>query len=219
VVGANEQLQGGRELNNIAQKDSYAGTLFQRVIDTINNLCNNVGIAAVGKLPPPPRVDSINIQGTVSNGVVSCPSEILHWTMTHNQSISKGIRYFSEIDTTTGFNNPHVVDHGTSRTGIITLPTFSSTANRTSNIPTKYYIRSYAQYPGSDPCAPTVLGGLGSPLAITMGGTGGATGTGSVTALLASTGSGTASSTGQQGGQGLGTILTRPAPRPKRSTL
>jgi hypothetical protein len=205
--GANEQLTGGRELSYISQRDNYAGSLFTRIIDAINTGFNNAGVAAVGKVPPPPPIDSISVAGgSVVNGVITVPStEILHWTIQHSQAIKKGIRYFSEIDTSPAFTNPHVHDHGTSRSGFTTLPT-----NNTSGSLQTYYLRSYAQYPGSDPCKPTVLGGLAGAIGIRMGGT-------SNLSLLSSTGSGTASSSGQQGGKGLGVDLNRPAPGPRRS--
>lgn len=208
--GVNQQLEGGRELSYINLRDTYAGSLFSKVIQAVNTLAKNAGVAAVGKVAPPPPIAGISVSGTTRGSTVSCPSEIMHWTINHPGAISKGIKYFSEVDTNPGFTNPHVVDHGTSRTGFLTLPTFSSAENKTNNVPTNYYLRSYAQMPGSDPSEHHVLGGLGSPLSINMGGT-------SVTSLLPSTGSGTASSSGQQGGHGLGVVLDRPAPAPKRS--
>ena len=210
MTGENAILDGGQELTMTTQKDVYLGNLIRRVINAVNTLATNTSTSAIGKLPPPPKIDSIQVQGTQANNVLTCPSEILHWTMTHNQAVTKGVRYFSEIDTNPGFTQPHVVDHGTSRTGFLTLPTFSSAENKTNNQPTVYYLRSYAQYSGSDPAKETVFGNLNGSTQIVMGGT-------SVTPLLSSTGSGTASPQGQQGGKGLGTVQQRPAPRPKRS--
>jgi hypothetical protein len=206
--GTNEELQGGRELNYVSQKDAYTGTLFSRVIEAINTLAKNTSVAAVGKLSAPPPVDSITVQGAQSGSTVTCPGEILHHTITHNQAVSKGIRYFSEIDTSPDFTQPHVIDHGTSRSSFLTLPTFQNDG-KTLNT---YYLRSYAQYHGSDPAKPTVFGGLGGALKIQMSGINAST-------LLPSTGSGTASPNGQQGGHGLGVVLNRPAPGPKRSVV
>ena len=205
--GANEQLTGGRELSYISQRDNYAGSLFTRIIDAVNALAKNSGVAAVGKVPTPPPIDSITVAGSsVVNGIMTVPStEVLHFTLQHNQAIKKGIRYFSEISTSPSFTNPHVIDHGTSRSGFMTLPTNNSAGTKQT-----YYLRSYAQYTGSDPCKPTVLGGLSGAIGIQMGGT-------SQTSLLPSAGSGTASSSGQQGGHGLGIVLDRPAPSPKRN--
>lgn len=203
--GENQQLQGGRELNYIAQKDTYAGSLFNRVIDAVNTLAKNAGVAAVGKVSPPPLVDSINVQGSLSGSTRTAPSEILHWTIVHNQAISKGIHYISEVDVDPNFPSPHVVDHGCSRSAFLTLPTLTNTGDKQT-----YYLRSYAQYPGSDPARPTVHGNLGGAIGIQMTGS-------SKTTLLTSAGSGTASPNGQQGGHGLGVVLNRPAPGPKRN--
>lgn len=202
-----EQLQGGRELNYVSQKDAYTGTLFQRLITAVNTLAKNAGVSAVGKTSPPPRIDAINVQGTQVGDTVTCPSEVLHWTLTHNQAIQKGIRYFSEIDTDPNFPTPHVIDHGASRSAFLHLPTQDNAGNTHT-----YYLRSYAQYHGSDPCSPTVHGNLGGALKIQMTGS-------SKTSLLTSAGSGTAAPNGQQGGHGLGKVLDRPAPGPKRNTL
>lgn len=207
MQGANEQLQGGQELNYISQRDAYAGTLFGRVIQAVNTLAKNAGVAAVGKVSPPPPVDNLTVSGSApSNGIISVPqSEILHWTIQHNQAVNKGIHYFSEVDTSPDFTNPHVIHHGTSRSGFLSLPT-----NNAAGAMQTYYLRSYAQYPGSDPTKPTVLGGISGAIGIQMGGT-------SRTTLLPSTGSGTAAANGSQGGHGFGTVLTRPAPTTKRS--
>lgn len=207
--GSDSQLQGGQELGNIAQKDAYAGTLFSRIIEAVNTLARNAGVAAVGKIPPPHPVNSIAISGpTPVNGVVSIPnSEILHWTIDHTQEVNKGVHYFSEIDTSKDFTAPHVIHHGTSRSGFLSLPTNNST-----NVKQTYYLRSYAQYPGSDATKPFVFGGVNGAVGIQMGGT-------SQTSLLPSTGSGTAASNGSQGGKGFGDVLTRPSPGPKRNLL
>jgi hypothetical protein len=206
MQGKNAQLEGGQELSFVEQSMSaYLGSLLRRTINAVNTLSLNSGVAAVGKTPAPPKVDSISISGTQSGNTFTCPSEILHIALTHNQAVAKGVRYFTEVDTNSQFTQPHVFDHGTSRSLFATLPTYSS-----AGVQATYYLRSYAQYPGSDPCEPTVFGNLSGSTAIKMTGS-------SVTALLPSTGSGTASPQGQQGGLGLGKDLVRPKPVPKRS--
>jgi hypothetical protein len=217
--GENQKLDYGRELVYVDQHDQYLGRLLKRVIDGVNTLATNAGVSAVGKTAPPPKIDSITVQGTLAGNTITCPSEILHHVLVHNQSVQKGIKYFSEIDTSPNFPQPHVIDHGTSRSSFLTLPTYSSVANQTATppVPTNYYLRSYAQGPGSDPCEPTVLGGLNGATVINMTPPTGSTG--SVTPLLSSTGSGTAQSTGQQGGKGLGTVLQRPTPQAKRQLV
>lgn len=207
MQGRNGVLEGGQELTKLTQQDFNNGNLLQRIIDAVNSLATNLGGVAVGKSIPPPPVDSIQVQGTQSGNTLTCPSEILHWVLTHNQSVQKGVRYFSEIGTDPNFNQPHIVDHGTSRSGFLTVPT-----NNSKGVAQTYYLRSYPQYPGSDPNVPTVFGGLAGATQIKMTGT-------SNMDLLPSTGSGTASGLGTQGGKGLGSVLTRPAPQPKRSVM
>jgi hypothetical protein len=206
MYGRNSDLSGGQELTHLQQKDFDNGTLLQRIIDAVNSVAKNLGSAAVGKLDPPPPIQSIAVQGVQSGNTITAPSEILHWTMNHTQEVQKGIHYFSEIDTNPNFSQPHVIHHGTSRSGFLTLPTLQNDG-KTQNT---YYLRSYSQYPGSDPQKPTVLGGLSGATKIVMTGT-------SATTLLGSTGSGTASNAGTQGAKGLGVVLTRPAPTTKRS--
>jgi len=205
MQGRSTVLTGGRELIRLSQQDSDNGALIQRIITAVNNMAKNVGISVVGKLPPPPPVDNINVKGTLSNGILTCPSEHLHWTLDHNQSIQKGVQYITEIANEPNFLQPHVVDHGCSRSGFLHLP-----AKDDSDNPITYYMRSYAQYHGSDACKPTVFGGFNRAIPIQMTGS-------SQSSLLPSTGSGTAGSHGQQGGKGLGSLLVRPAPGPKRS--
>lgn len=211
MQGENGRLEYGRELPYLDMKDSFLGSILRRMIDASNTLATNAGVTAVGETTPPPKIDTINVQGTLSTladgtGLLTAPSEILHWTLTHNQSIAKGIRYFTEIDTSPSFPQPHVVDHGTSRSGFLSLPTNTSD---TTPVQQTYYMRSYAQYPGSKPSEPTVFGSLQGATKIQMTGT-------SNTSLLSSTGSGTAQASGQQGGKGLGTVLKRPTPQAKR---
>jgi len=204
--GKNPILDGGRELNYVTQKDVYYVALFGRIINSINNLAKNLGASAVGKNAPPPPIESINVSGPVpSNGVVTLQSELLHWTLTHNAPVQKGIQYITEIDTSPNFIQPHVHDHGCSRSGFLWLPSHDANNNQLT-----YYMRSYAQYHGSDPCKSYVYGGRTAAIGINPTGT-------SQVSILNSTGSGTASPTGQQGGRGLGVDIERPAPGPKRS--
>jgi len=211
--GENQILSGGRELNYLSEKDNFLGSLLQKMINATNTLAKNAGVAAIGKTAAPPKVDSIQVQGVQNGGTIVCPSEILHHVIVHNQSIAKGVRYFSEVDTSPSFTSPHVIDHGTSRSSFLSLPTYATPTAQANGQPTNYYLRSYAQYPGSDPSEPTGLGNIGGSIAINMTPPGV---NGSVTQLLSSTGSGTARQTGQQGGKGLGTVLQRPTTQPKR---
>jgi hypothetical protein len=214
MQGENAQLEGGQELATVSLKDPYLGTLLTRIINGVNSTALNAGVSSVGKMAPPPKIDSISISGTPgANNTFVCPSEVFHAVLTHNQSVLKNIRYIHEIDTNPGFTQPHIFDSGCSRSLFIHLP-----AQNSSGSTITYYHRAYAQMPGSDPCEPTVFGNYTGSTAITM--TPPVVTSGSVpslTSILGSTGSGTASPQGQQGGKGLGTVVSRPAPRPKRS--
>ena len=202
------QLSGGRELSHVNQKDSLMGSLLQRIITSINTLGANTAVSPTGKLPAPPPIDTIDVQGVmdINSNTITVPSEHLHWTMTHNPAIQKGIQYLSEVDTDPNFPQPHVIDHGSSRSGFVSLP--AKDGNGNDNV---YYLRSYPQYHGSDPAPRTTLGGRDGATKIVL------TAAGAGHTLLASKGSGTASTTGQQGGKGLGTVLNRPSPGPKRN--
>lgn len=207
MQGKNSLLDGGQELSKITQRDFDNGSLLQRIISAINTMGVNAGVLPVGKVIPPNPIDSVTVKGTMNtdNTLVTAPGEQLHWTITHNQSVNKHVNYFSEIDTSSSFTQPHVIHHGASRSGFTTLPT-----NNDSGIQQTYYLRSYAQYPGGDPVKPTVYGGLTGPIKIQMGGSTNMT-------LLPSTGSGTAAANGTQGGKGFGVDLQRAAPGPKRN--
>jgi hypothetical protein len=205
MQGRNSDLQGGQELSKLTQKDFDNGSLLKRIIAAVNSLAQNTGAAAVGKLSPPPPIQSITVQGTQSGNTLTAPSEHLHWTINHTQELQKHVNYFTEIATEPNFLQPHVIDHGSSRSGFLSLP-----AQDSNNNPQAYYMRSYPQYPGSDAQKHTTFGGAAGATKIVMTGT-------SKTTLLPSTGSGTASATGQQGGKGMGTDLVRSAPTTKRS--
>lgn len=208
MQGRKAILDGGQELTAIQQKDFNNGTLLDRIIQAVNNLAKNVGATAVGKLDPPPPIQSIQVSGTQNGNTITCPSEILHLTLNHTQELNKGVQYIHEISTESNFLAPHIIDAGCSRSLFVHLPAFQSDGVT----PQVYYHRAYPQYHGSDPQKPTVLGGLAGATQIVMTGS-------SSTSLLPSTGSGTAAATGTQGGHGLGVVLTRSAPTSKRSIL
>ena len=191
------QLDGGRELEIVRQRDPFLGAFLQRIIDGINRFAKNAGVGTIGPIPAPTPVNTTQVKGTLSNNVLSVPGEILHWTHTHNAPIQRGIQYVTEIATDPGFTDPHPVDTGSSRSGFISLPT-----NNDGGQPVGYYLRVTAQYPGGVPSKPTIYGGLQGPTKIVMGGTTNMT-------LLASQSGGTAAP--GQGGQGLGRFPARDA--------
>jgi hypothetical protein len=189
MSGVGGQIDGGRELAMLEQKQPFLGSLFRTVINGINTLAKNTATSATGEIAAPKPPDSVTVAPMGDN---------LHVVISHGGSIQRGIRYFTEVGVDDPkFAQPHVVDHGSARGGFIALPT-----NISSGVPHNYYVRSYAQYLSSQPSSPTVVGGLSSPTAVQL------TGTAIGTPLL-STGSGTASNTGQQGGAGLGKTQVR----------
>lgn len=183
-------------LTEFAQKDPRGGALLSRIIKAVNELSGNIAATPIGQLAPPDPPDAVNV---ASSG------EMVHVQITHNAPVNRGVQYFTEVSNTPSFSRPIVIDHGASRTSHpFPLPTKDSLGNTQ-----KWYFRSYAQYHGSPPSAPTVFGGASNPTPVTLTGA-------TELDLLPSNGSGTASPTGAQGGQGLGTFLSRPALRVKR---
>lgn len=183
------QLDGGRLLSELSIKDPRMGQLLQNVIDGVNRVAKNSGVSAVGDVSAPKAPDSVS---------VNTAGEMMHISINHSGALQRGVRYFSEVSTTPSFNQPLVIDHGTSRTSHpITLPTNDASGNTQS-----YYVRSYAQDPGGPPSSPYTVGGVGSPTAHTMSGSTSMT-------LLSSHGSGTAPNHGQSAAQGLGKFQSR----------
>lgn len=184
-------LDGGRFLADLYAKDSIQATFIQKIINAVNKLGSTLGANPVGNVQPPPPIDNVN---------VSTSGEMMQVTLNHNRPVSKAISYFLEVDNSPNFPQPQVKALGPSRSpGPFPLPTLDQNG-KTLN----YYVRAYAQYPGSKPSTVTTFGGSQNPASITMGGTTSMT-------VLASTGSGTASPTGQQGGSGFGKVITQPA--------
>ena len=176
-------LSGGRALTQWIQRNATEGTLLQRIITGINTLADNTASSAVGRLAPPPPINGL----TVTTG-----GEYAHVTIQHSGNIQQGVHYFVEAANNQGFVGAHPIHFGTSRTrDPIHLAPYDSAGTAQ-----KWYLRGFAQYPGSDPSAPVNYGGA-SPTAISTTGT---------TRLTwnPSTGSGTAANSGQQVGWGFG---------------
>lgn len=181
-------LSGGRMLTKLVQQNPAVGTLLQRVIDGVNTLANNTASSAVGRLSPPPPINAINVK---------MAGEFAHVTIDHSGEIQQGVHYFVEAANNPNYIGAHPIHFGTSRT----RDPIHLAALNDSGDAQKWYLRGYAQYPGSDPSEPVNFGGP-TPTAITP------TGTTRLT-WQPSTGSGTASNTGQQAAWGFGKIQRR----------
>lgn len=181
-------LTGGRVLTKWLADNAQQGTLIQRIINGVNTLADNTASSAVGKIAPPPPINGL----TVTTG-----GEYAHVVIQHSGAIQKGVHYFIEVANNQSFAGAWPIHFGASRTRdpIHLAPKTSGGAAQS------WYIRGFAQYPGSDPSQPVNYGGA-SPTAITTTGT---------TQLTwgQSTGSGTAANTGQQIGAGFGKIQRR----------
>lgn len=181
-------LTGGRALTKLIQKDATQGALIQRIITAVNTLADNTGSSAVGRLSPPPPINALNVK---------VAGEYAHVTIDHSGDIQQGVHYFVEAANNENFANAHPIHFGTSRTrDPIHLAPKDDAGN-----PQTWYLRGYAQYPGSDPSSPVAFGGP-QPTAITT------TGSTQLT-WKPSTGSGTASNNGAQTAWGFGKIQRR----------
>jgi hypothetical protein len=187
-AGAKGTLSGGRALTKWVQDNPTQGSLLQKIITSINALADNTASSAVGRSMPPPPINALNVK---------VAGEFAHVTITHTGDIQQGIHYFVEAANNPQFNGAHPIHFGTSRT----RDPIHLAANDDSGAPQKWYLRGYAQYPGSDPSRPVAYGGA-SPSPITT------TGTTRLT-WQNSTGSGTASNNGQQAAWGFGKVQRR----------
>jgi hypothetical protein len=181
-------LSGGRALSKWVQDNPTQGSLLQKIITAVNTLADNTTSSAVGRSTPPPPINALNVKVS---------GEYAHVTLTHTGNIQQGVHYFVEAANNSSFNGAHPIHFGTSRT----RDPIHLAALDDSGAPQKWYLRGYAQYPGSSPSTPVSYGGT-QPTAITTTGT-------TKLSWQPSTGSGTSSNTGQQAGWGFGKIAKR----------
>ena len=181
-------LSGGRALTKLMQENPTHGSLIQKIITAVNTLADNTASSAVGRITPPPPINALNVKVS---------GEYAHVTITHTGNIQQGISYFVEAANNSDFIGAHPIHFGTSRTRdpIHLAPLDDAGVAQT------WYLRGYAQYPGSDPSTPVPFGGT-VPTPVTT------TGTTRLT-WQPSTGSGTASNSGQQAAWGFGKIPRR----------
>jgi len=180
------QLDAGQFLSEIRAKDPHLAITLQQIIDGVNRLATNTATSPIGDVSPPKSPDSVTVKVS---------GEMAHISISHSGELQRGVRYFSEVSTNQAFGQPIVIDHGSSRTATpITLPTYQDDGTTLNT----YYVRSYAQYPGSPPSPPTVCNNNGFQM---QGST--------KMTPLPSNGSGTAPNNGQSAGQGLGKFQQR----------
>lgn len=185
-------------IKQIPEFGKHLDDAIGKIQEGVNNANLHIGVDALGMVHTPPPVQQLTVK---TNG-----TGMVHAVITDNNAIQKNLEYFVEYDTNPDFRQPHVEHLGASRSmKPVMLPAMDDNGN-----PQKFYFRAYSQYRGSDPNTPVHFGGE-VPTAVNPGGTQQMT-------LIPSTGSGTAQPTGQQGGSGLGKVLFRPAPTPKRTT-
>lgn len=181
-------LSGGRALAQWVLKNPTEGTLLQKIITAVNTLADNTASSAVGRLAPPAPINGLSVK---------VYGEYAHVAINHSGEIQQGIHYFVEAANNPAFAGAWPIHFGTSRTrDPIHLAALDDGGD-----PQTWYLRAYAQYPGSDPTEPTNYGGP-QPTAISTTGT---------TRLTwnSSTGSGTAANTGSQPGWGFGKVQRR----------
>lgn len=187
-------LDGSSLLAKIRAQYPLLSLLFESHENAINLLATNTGTSATGTVPPPDTPEAINVAAGGGHAQI---------VVTHNSPVQRGVNYVTEYSTEPTFLQPHVLDHGCSRTGTVSLPDKNANGDQYS-----YYFRSMAQYPGSKATLPVFHGTQTAPTAVHVGGTG-------QYDLIPSTGAGTALANGTQGGQGLGSVVFRPAIGPK----
>lgn len=191
-------IDSSQFLKLIKNRDPHLGNYLESMFDSVNVALNHVGIDIRGRVQPPSPIAGLN---------VASGSDHVHVTINDNSVLNKNVQYLVEWSAgDPSFAAPHVEDLGSSRGKVIALP-----AKTGAGATQTYYFRAYSQYPGSNPQAKKAyFGSLANPTAVTLTGS-------STLNLLPSQGSGTGRADGTQGGAGLGFVIQRTQPGPKRS--
>lgn len=191
-------IDSSQFLKQIKNKDAFLGNYLESMFDSVNVALNHIGIDFRGKTQPPPPIAGLN---------VVAGSDHVHVTINDSSVIKKNVQYFVEWSAgDPSFSQPHVEDLGASRGRVLALPAKTGAGGTQT-----YYFRSYSQYAGSNPQSKKAYyGSLAAPTAVTLTGS-------STLNLLPSQGSGTGRADGTQGGAGIGLVLQRAQPGPKRS--
>lgn len=191
-------IDSSQFLKQIKNQNPHLGNYLESMFDAVNVALNHVGIDVKGNVQPPSPIAGLN---------VTSGSDQVHVTINDNSVLNKNVQYLVEWSAgDPSFAAPHVEDLGSSRGKVLSLA-----AKTSLGAPHNYYFRAYSQYPGSNPQTKKAYwGSPGNPTAVTLSGS-------STLDYLPSQGSGTGRADGTQGGAGLGYVLTRQQPGPKRS--
>lgn len=194
-------LTGGTFLQQIRLMNRDTALLFERVINGVNNMANHLGVDPQGKVDAPAQHSALTVTPAATGDMV-------HVSINNQSAVKKNVQNFVEHSNDGGLS--WRVDHlGASNEKFIPLPTFKADGTTKQS----YIFRSYPQYLGSDAQAKhTYWGSQVKPTPVTLNGT-------AAMDIPSAVGSGTAAPNGQQGGQGLGTVLNRPAQTTKRPNV
>lgn len=171
-------------------KDPALREALDDIASKIHAGLQQVNATPDGQTPTPPAISGINVLG--ADGIFDVQLQ-------DNNNVARGIRYFLEYSLTPNFQQPTVIDMGTTRNWRGHL------GNQT------FYWRGFSQYPTSKPSPPLHFGGILNPTPVTGGGNAGP-------APQPSTGSGTAPGNGLLGGEGFGKLPNRNS-QSQRSSL
>ncbi len=195
-------IDGGDLLTDIEQQNPKLGIFLRStVLNGINTVAKHASVAPSGDMQPPSAPGGINVK---------VAGEMAHVTINDDNEIQRNVEYQVEYADNPSFSGAHVEHLGSSRGRVLNLPTFPDpNPDDPSPPPHNWYFRTYSQYPGSNP-SPITTYGAENPTPVNMAGT-------TALTLQPSTGSGTALGNGSQSGWGLGKVVQRPVPSPKRN--
>lgn len=170
-------IAGNDLLSQIENENPKLGQyLRQYVLTAIQTTARNAAVDPSSTVQAPEPPSSIK---------VSTAGETVQVNVNHTSPVQRGVQYITHIATNPQFSGAMIHDHGCSRAPVtFNLPTKDGSGNTHS-----YYFATVAQYPGSQPSAPTYYGGA-QPTAVTLSGS-------TQLDLTPGTGSGTAENGGQ----------------------
>lgn len=185
-------------LTHIEAENPKLGIYLRKFEKIVNQGFSNAGVSATGNIQPPAPPESVAVSPATTG-------DMMQVVVNHVAPIQKGTHYIFSIANNPEFHGAMTRIEPATRSPLhFALPTYAADGVTKHD----YHVAVQVQYPGSDPSAPTYHGG-DSPSPVQLNGSAAAD-------ILPGTGSGTA----LNGGQtlvGLGKVLLRPAPAPKRS--